>query len=85
MPDPEPPCHTSVVPPWLFRGQGFEGTSDSVSKAVGRQTKHRAVGVTNSSNGATISSPRTNPSGTRVPGDYSSHLHGELEPLDACV
>lgn len=43
MLEPEPPCHTSAVPPWLFRGQGLEGMSDSVSKAVGRQTKHRAV------------------------------------------
>lgn len=69
-PEPEPCCHTPLGSRHGCSGdssssqQGPEGMSNLLSKAVGRQTKHRAVGVTSPSNGAT----RTNPSGTRVQG-----------------
>lgn len=43
--------------------------TDSLSEVVRRQTKHRAVGVTNSTNGATVPSSRTNPNGTRRQGE----------------
>ena len=52
--------------------QGWGGMSDFLSKAVRRQTKHRAIVVTSSS--ATISSPRTNLVEPERRENYSLHL-----------
>ena len=54
--------------------EGQRERATYLSKAVGRQTKRGAIVVTNSSNSATVSSPRTDLGGTSVQGDYVLHL-----------